>query len=58
MDPRKVVLRHSLRASHGHAMKGAAAGVWKLQQRVCVFPQVGGGGLLPEAVEEGAGRIR
>ena len=52
------VLRHNLRASHGHTVEGAAAGVRKLQQRARVFPQVDGGGLLPEAVEEGAGRIR
>ncbi len=52
------VQRHSLRASHGHPVEGSSEGVRQLEQRACVFPQVGGGRLLPEAVEKGAGRIR
>lgn len=51
------LLRHHVRASDGDPVEGSSEGIRQFEQRARLFPQVGGGGLLPEAVEEGAGRI-
>ena len=52
------LLRHHVRASDRHPVEGASEGVRQFEQRARVFQEMGGGGLFPEAVEEGAGGVR
>ena len=51
------VLRHRLCPSDGHPVEGASKGIRQRKQRPCVFPEVGQGRPLHQALAEGPGRI-